>query len=142
MVGAAAGMLLRLPHRTIAMTMSVGAGLLLAGASFKVAADAMRIAGAVAAAACLVLGAAMFSTIKAVLARFGAADRKRCGDCVAQPSESQRRGSGLAIALGHALAALTVLIAQVIPARGRFAIHQTMVSYRANTFVRCRHCRA
>lgn len=100
--GAAAGTLLRLPHHAIAMAMSVGAGLLLAGISFKVAADAVLIAGPKVAAAALLLGAALYSASNALLARFGAADRKRCGDCVQQPRESERRGSGLAIALGNA----------------------------------------
>jgi ZIP family zinc transporter len=35
--------------------------------------------------------------------RFGAAHRKRCGECVQQPAESQVPGSGVAIALGNAL---------------------------------------
>ena len=50
LVGAIAGTFFRMPHHAIARAMSVGAGLLLAGVSFKVAADAIRIAGPVAAA--------------------------------------------------------------------------------------------
>jgi len=88
------------------MAMSVGAGLLLAGVSLKVAADAIRIAGPVAAALSLLLGAAVFSASNALLARFGAAHRKRCGDCVRQPAESQRPGSGVAIAVGNAVDAV------------------------------------
>jgi zinc transporter, ZIP family len=38
---------------------------------------------------------------------FGAAHRKRCGECTPQPSESQQPGSGVAIALGSALDAVT-----------------------------------
>jgi ZIP family zinc transporter len=57
----------------------------------------------VAAALSLLLGAAVFSTSNALLARFGAAHRKRCGECVQQPVESQQPGSGVAIALGNAL---------------------------------------
>jgi zinc transporter, ZIP family len=105
-VGAIAGSFSRLPHQAIAMAMSVGAGLLLAGVSLKVAADATRIAGPVAAALSLLLGAAAFSTSNALLALFGAADRKRCGECVQQPVESQQPGSGVAIALGNALDAV------------------------------------
>jgi zinc transporter, ZIP family len=48
----------------------------------------------------------VFSASNALLARFGAAHRKRCGDCVQQPAESQQPGSGVAIALGNALDAL------------------------------------
>ena len=103
LVGAIAGSFSRMPHRAIAMGMSVGAGLLLAGVSLKLAADAIRIAGPTAAALSLVLGAAVFSASNALLARFGAAHRKRCGECIQQPAESQQPGSGVAIALGNAL---------------------------------------
>jgi ZIP family zinc transporter len=103
LVGAIAGSFALLRHRAIAMAMSVGAGLLLAGVSLKVAADAIRIAGPLAAALSLLLGAAVYSACNAFLARFGAAHRKRCGECVQQPVESQQPGSGVAIALGNAL---------------------------------------
>ncbi|MGH7724422.1 MAG: ZIP family metal transporter [Candidatus Eiseniibacteriota bacterium] len=106
LIGAIAGSFSRMPHRAIAMSMSIGAGLLLAGVSLKVAADAIRIAGPVAAALSLLLGAAVFSASNALLAQFGAAHRKRCGDCVQQPAESQQPGSGAAIALGTALDAV------------------------------------
>ena len=103
LVGAIAGSFSRMPHRSIAMGMSVGAGLLLAGVSLKVAADAIRIAGPIAAALSLLLGAAVFSASNALLVRSGATHRKRCGDCVRQPAESEQRGSGRAIAIGNAL---------------------------------------
>ena len=106
LVGAIAGSFTRMPHRAIAMAMSVGAGLLLAGVSFKVAADATRIAGPVAATLSLLLGAAVFSASNALLAQFGATHRKRCGECIQQPVESQQPGSGVAIALGNALDAV------------------------------------
>src|SRR5918997_6713778 len=106
LLGAVGGSFLRVPHQAIAMAMSVGAGLLLAGVSLKVAADAIRIAGPVAAALSLLLGAAAFSATNAVLARFGAAHRKRCGDCVPQPVETQQPGSGVALAFGNALDAV------------------------------------
>jgi zinc transporter, ZIP family len=103
LVGAIAGLLSRMRHRAIAMAMSVGAGLLLAGASVKLAADAIRIAGPVAAWLSLLLGAALFSVINALLVRSGATHRKRCGECVPQPTESQQPGSGSGIAVGNAL---------------------------------------
>ncbi len=106
LVGAIAGSFSRLPHQAVAMGMSVGAGLLLAGVSLKLAAEAIRIAGPMAAALSLLLGAAVFSASNALLARFGAAHRKRCGECIQQPTESQRPGSGVAIALGNALDAV------------------------------------
>jgi ZIP family zinc transporter len=106
LVGAIAGAFSRMRHHAIAMAMSVGAGLLLAGASLKLAADAIRIAGPVTTALSLLLGAAVFSASNALLARFGATHRKRCGECIQQPAESQQPGSGLAIALGNALDAV------------------------------------
>src|ERR687898_1523511 len=106
LVGAIAGSFSRMPHRPVAMAMSVGAGLVLAGVSLKVAADAIRVTGPMPAALALLLGAAVFSAINALLARSGAAHRKRCGDCIQQPAESQQPGSGAAIALGNALDAV------------------------------------
>jgi zinc transporter, ZIP family len=106
LVGAIAGSFSQLRHRRVAMAMSVGAGLVLAGVSLKVAADAIRVAGPMAAALSLFLGAAVFSASNALLARYGAAHRKRCGECIRQPTESQHPGSGLGIALGNALDAL------------------------------------
>lgn len=102
-IGAITGSFFRMPHHAIAMAMSVGAGLLLAGVSLKVAADAIRIAGPVPAALSLLLGATLFSASNALLTCFGAAHRKRCGECIQQPTESQQPGSGVAIALGNAL---------------------------------------
>lgn len=119
LIGAIAGSLLRMPHHAIAMAMSVAAGLLLAGASLKVAADAIRLAGPMAAALSLLLGATAFSTCNAVLARFGAAHRKRCGECVQQPVESQRPGSGMAIAFGNALDAIPEAMVLGIALRDR-----------------------
>src|SRR5512134_3361216 len=118
LIGGVAGSLFRMPHHAIAMAMSVGAGLLLAGVSLKVAADAIRIAGPVAAALSLLLGAAVFSASNALLAQLGAAHRKRCGECMQQPAESQRPGSGVAIALGTALDAVPEAVVLGIALRG------------------------
>ena len=106
LVGAIGGMFFRMPHHGIAIAMSVGAGLLLAGVSLKVAADAIQAAGPFGTAVSLLLGAAVFSAANSLLARFGAAHRKRCGDCVQLPSEARQPGSGAAIALGNALDAV------------------------------------
>jgi ZIP family zinc transporter len=103
LVGMIAGAFSRMRHRAIAIAMSVGAGLLLAGVSLKVTTDAIRLAGPMAVALSMLLGATAFSASNALLARFGAAHRKRCGDCVQQPAELQQPGSGVAIALGNAL---------------------------------------
>ncbi len=80
-VGAVAGSFSRLSHYKIALVMSVGAGLLLAAASLELAAEAIRIAGPMPAVLSLLLGAAVLSAANALLARFGAAHRKRYGEC-------------------------------------------------------------
>jgi ZIP family zinc transporter len=48
----------------------------------------------------LLCGAALFSSVNWLLSRRGAQHRKRCGECVVQPTEEQQPGSGLAIAAG------------------------------------------
>ena len=118
LIGGIAGAFSRRSHHAIAIAMSVGAGLLLAAVSLKVAADAIRTAGPVAAALSLLLGATVFSASNALLARFGAAHRKRCGECIQQPTESQQPGSGAAIALGHALDAVPEALVLGISLRG------------------------
>jgi zinc transporter, ZIP family len=103
LVGMIVGAFSRMPHQRIAVAMSVGAGLLLAGVSLKVTTDAIRLAGPMTVALSFLMGAAVFSASNALLARFGAAHRKRCGECVQQATEVQQPGSGVAIALGNAL---------------------------------------
>jgi zinc transporter, ZIP family len=132
--GAIAGSLFRMPHHAIAMAMSVGAGLLLAGVSFKVAADAIRIAGPLVAALSFLLGAALFSASNALLARFGAAHRKRCGDCIQQPVESQQPGSGVAIAFGNALDAIPEAIVLGIALRDRVVPLVLVVAFSLGNF--------
>src|SRR4030095_10335443 len=78
LVGMIAGAFSRMRHQAVAIAMSVGAGLLLAGVSLKVTTDAIRLAGPIAVALSMLLGATAFSASNALLARFGAAHRKRC----------------------------------------------------------------
>jgi ZIP family zinc transporter len=118
LVGALAGAFSRMRHHGMSMAMSL-----------KLAADAIRMAGPAAAALSLLIGAAVFSASNAQLARFGAAHRKRCGECVQQPSESQRPGSGVAIAIGNALDAVPEAIVlgvalqdQIVPIALIFAV--------------------
>src|SRR5512145_1635942 len=134
LVGAIAGSFSRTAHHAIAMAMSVGAGLLLAAVSLKVAADAIRIAGPVAAALSLLLGAAVFSASNALLAQFGAAHRKRCGDCIQQPAESQQPGSGVAIALGTALDAVPEAMVLGIALRDRVVPLALVIAFSVGNF--------
>lgn len=102
--GALLALVADLPHRAVAATMSLGAGLVLAAASVELAAESLRAAGAGVTAVGIVGGAAGFSLANAALVM--ARDRKRCGECKAQPSEAEAPGSGLSIALGTALDAV------------------------------------
>ena len=102
--GAVLALTTRLPHRAIAASMSLGAGVLLSIASIKIASQALPLAGAALTVGGIIAGAAMFSIANAALT--SARDRKRCGECRAQPSEAKTPGSGLAIAFGTALDAL------------------------------------
>jgi ZIP family zinc transporter len=84
--------------------MSLGAGLLLAVATVELTVGAVEASGAIAAAGGIAFGAAAFSCANALLE--SARHRKRCGACVAQPTESEVPGSGAAIAFGTALDAV------------------------------------
>ena len=104
LVGAVLGLTAHLRHRGVAAIMSLGAGVLLSLASFKVTSEALMIAGATSVASGIIIGAATFSIANAAL--IAAKDRKRCGECKPQPSESEVPGSGSSIALGTALDAV------------------------------------
>ena len=106
LAGAVVGLMARLPHRAIAAIMSFGAGVLVTAASLsvKIASEALVATGTAFTAGGIVAGAAMFSLANAALPT--ARDRKRCGECRAQPSEADTPGSGASIALGAALDAL------------------------------------
>src|SRR5918995_1651044 len=75
LVGAILGLTTRLRHRAIAAFMSLGAGVLLSAASFKVASEALVLAGVASTTGGVIAGAATFSIANAALA--SAKDRKR-----------------------------------------------------------------
>jgi zinc transporter, ZIP family len=104
LVGTILGLIAHLRHRAIAAMMSIGAGLLLSAASFKVASEALMPAGAASTTCAIIAGAATFSIANAILVT--AKDRKRCGECKPQPSEAEAPGSGTSIALGTSLDAV------------------------------------
>jgi len=104
LVGAILALALKLRHRSIAAFMSLGAGVLLSAASFKIGSEALMLAGAAPTVGGMIAGAATFSVANATLV--AARDRKRCGECKSQPSEAEAPGSGGSIALGTALDAV------------------------------------
>jgi ZIP family zinc transporter len=83
-VGTVLGLMTHLHHRAIAAFMSLGAGVLLSAASFKVASEALIPAGAAFTTIGIIGGAATFSVLNTVLV--SARHRKRCGECMSQPS--------------------------------------------------------
>lgn len=105
-LGAAAGWRFQARHRTIAAATAVGVGLLIAAASLYLIANALESVAPATAAAGALLGGAAFSLLNLGLKRWGADRRKRCGECVRQPTESGEPGSGLAVALGSLLDAV------------------------------------
>ena len=106
LVGAAAGWSLTARHRTIAALTSVGVGLLIAVASLYLISSALESVTASMAALGALIGALGFSLVNLALDRWDAGNRKRCGECVRQATESGTPGSGLAIAFGSLLDAV------------------------------------
>ena len=105
LIGAAVAIVFnaRLTHRIVAANMGFGGGVLIAVLSIDLMDTAFDDGGPVAATLGFLLGALSFCAINWRLARRGARNRNRCGDCVSQPSERQQKGSGLAIAIGSIL---------------------------------------
>ena len=93
----------RLSHRVIAGVMGFGGGVLIAVVAVELMTEAYTRGDPLSAVAGLIAGGAVFSFINWRLAEHGAKNRNRCGDCVAQPSETDQKGSGLAIAVGAVL---------------------------------------
>lgn len=100
LIGAVGGYYLPLQHTTIARTMTFAAGELLAVVAVDLVINARGAASLHWAVMGLLCGAAVFSSVNWLLSRRGAQHRKRCGECLEQPTEEQQPGSGLAIAAG------------------------------------------
>jgi len=103
LIGAVGGYYTSLQHTAIARVMTFASGVLLAVVAVDLvlnARDASSLNWTVMGMLC---GAAVFSCVNWLLSRWGAQDRKRCGECVEQPEEEQQPGSGLAIAAGTLL---------------------------------------
>lgn len=106
-LGTLVAMYVSLSHTAVARTMAAAAGLLMCAAIVELATPAITTAPSVAIGfASLLAGAAFFSGANAILANRGAGDRKRCGECVVQPTEALSPGSGIAIVLGTAMDAI------------------------------------
>ena len=100
LIGAACGFYMSLQHTAVARAMTFASGVLLSVVAVDLVTNARSTAGLEWTAAGLLGGATVFSSVNLLLARYGAKNRMRCGECVEQPSEQQQPGSGLAIAAG------------------------------------------
>ena len=101
LIGAAVGYFLKVPQRVIAGIMAFGSGVLISALSFELMDEAYRQGGFQATAYGFLGGAAIYTAANWYLNHRGAKHRKRSGD--QQPSESEDKGSGLAIAVGALL---------------------------------------
>lgn len=100
LIGAVCGYYPSLRHTAVARAMTFSAGILLAVVAVDMVADARATVNLGWTVVGLLGGAAVFSTCNGLLSIHSARDRKRCGECVEQPREKERPGSGLAIAAG------------------------------------------
>jgi ZIP family zinc transporter len=97
-IGAAIGYYARIGQRWIAAIMSFGSGVLISALSFDLMDEAYKTGGFDSTAIGFLGGAFVYTMANVLLAKKGAKHRKRSNN--QQPSESEKEGSGMAIALG------------------------------------------
>jgi ZIP family zinc transporter len=83
--------------------MGFGGGVLLSVLAFELMNEAAEHSDLVSAITSFLAGALVFCIVNWFLSQHGAKNRKRCGDCVQQPTEAEHDGSGVAIAAGALL---------------------------------------
>jgi zinc transporter, ZIP family len=98
LIGSALGYLANLPKKIIAFVMAFGSGVLISALAFDLMDEAYQRGGFISTATGFVSGAAIYSIADWVLSNRGGKHRKRSGN--QQPSETDKPGSGLAIAIG------------------------------------------
>jgi ZIP family zinc transporter len=85
------------------LRMGFGAGVLLSVLAFELMNKAAEQGSLISAITSSLVGALVFCAVNWFLSQHGAKNRKRCGDCVQQPTEAEQKGSGVAIATGSLL---------------------------------------
>lgn len=100
-IGAALGYFLTIPQRAVAGVMAFGSGVLISALSLELMEDAYKRGGFGSTALGFLAGAIIYTAANWLLSHKGAKHRKRGSG--QQPSESEKSGSGLAIALGSLL---------------------------------------
>ena len=100
-IGAAAGYFLKIPARLVAAIMAFGSGVLISALSFDLMDEAYKSGGFDSTSLGFVGGALIYTIANIIVSNKGAKHRKRSGD--KQVSESEKEGSGTAIAIGALL---------------------------------------
>lgn len=100
-VGCALAWNWRIPPKVVSSVMSFGAGVLISALSFQLVEEAVNGGGLWPTIGGFATGALVYVTANALLASRGAKHRKRSGG--KQPSETEKPGSGTAIAVGALL---------------------------------------
>jgi zinc transporter, ZIP family len=97
-IGALIGYYANINQRWIAAVMAFGSGVLISALSFDLMDEAYKTGGFDSTSIGFLSGALVYTLANILLAKHGAKHRKRSGD--KQPSEQEKDGSGIAIALG------------------------------------------
>ena len=100
-IGAGLGYFLNIPKRLVAGIMAFGSGVLISALSFDLMEEAYKGGGFDSTSIGFVGGALIYTIANIVVSKKGAKHRKRSGD--QQMEESEKEGSGMAIAVGALL---------------------------------------
>lgn len=101
LIGSALAWFINIPTRVVAGIMAFGAGVLISALSFELVEEALDQDGLLTTVVGFLAGALVYVGLNLLLARRGAKHRKRSGE--QQPEESEKKGSGGAIAIGALL---------------------------------------
>jgi ZIP family zinc transporter len=100
-IGSLAGYYLKISQKAVAIIMGFGAGVLISALSFDLMDEAYKTGGFASTAAGFLSGAIIYSVANYFLSKKGARHRKRSEK--QQATESDQKGSGMALALGALL---------------------------------------
>jgi ZIP family zinc transporter len=100
-IGAGLGYFLNIPVRLIAGIMAFGSGVLISALSFDLMEEAYKTGGFDSTSIGFVGGALIYTIANTIVSKRGAKHRKRSGE--QQAAESEKEGSGTAIAIGALL---------------------------------------
>lgn len=105
-IGSVIGLKFNLQHSVISKIVALASGLLVATATVELYHSAISHINLYYGILSIFAGALAFSCANSIVSNLGAKHRKRCGVCVAQPTEESNPGSGLAIMIGTAMDAV------------------------------------